>query len=144
MRTPPRPAIAAVLLTLCGAAHAAKIGDVRVEGLDEDMTTNVVVALSLEDARLSPTPQLIAALAVTSLIGTAFAFYVLNAVQAWTTPTRAAIIFAAEPVFAALTSWVVEGEVLKGPALLGAALILAGILIAEIAPSGHVPGEARP
>lgn len=51
MRLPPRPAIAAVLMTLCGAAHAAKIGDVRVEGLDEAMTTNVVVALSLEEAR---------------------------------------------------------------------------------------------
>ena len=102
------------------------------------------LTLTLEPLRLSPTPQLLAALAVTSLIGTAFAFFVLNAVQAWTTPTRAAIIFAAEPVFAALTSWVVEGEVLEGLALLGAALILTGILIAEVGPSRQVPGEARP
>jgi translocation and assembly module TamA len=46
-----RLAIAAALLTFCGAAHAAKIADVRIEGLDEAMTTNVRTALSLEDAR---------------------------------------------------------------------------------------------
>ena len=46
-----RPAIAAVLLTLCGAAHAAQISDVRIDGLDEAMTANVRTALSLEDAK---------------------------------------------------------------------------------------------
>ena len=51
MHHAPRPAIAAVLLTFCGAAHAAKIADVRIDGLDETMTTNVRTALSLEDAK---------------------------------------------------------------------------------------------
>jgi len=74
---------------------------------------------------------------VTSLLGTALAFWILNMVQAWTTPTRAAIIFAAEPVFAALTSWLVEGEVLRGLALVGAGLILSGMLMAEIGPFGR-------
>ena len=45
-----RPAIAAVLLTFCGVAHAAKIADVRIDGLDDAMTANVRAALSLEDA----------------------------------------------------------------------------------------------
>lgn len=51
MHHAPRPAIAAVLLTFCGVAHAAKIADVRIDGLDETMTANVRAALSLEDAK---------------------------------------------------------------------------------------------
>lgn len=145
-----------VLTLLCAVAfsghllavdHYTRLFDKRAVAFLQVAVVALVGAplmLSLEQVRLSPTPQLLAALAVTSLIGTAFAFFVLNAVQAWTTPTRAAIIFAAEPVFAALTSWVVEGEVLEGAALLGAALILTGILIAEVGPSRQVPGEARP
>lgn len=46
-----RPAIAAVLLTFCGTAQAAQIVDVRIDGLDEAMTTNVRASLSLEDAK---------------------------------------------------------------------------------------------
>jgi drug/metabolite transporter (DMT)-like permease len=90
--------------------------------------------LVVEPMRFVPTSGLLVTLAVTSLLGTSLAFWVLNMVQAWTTPTRAAIIFAAEPVFAALTSWAVQGEVFRGVALAGAALILAGMLTAEIGP----------
>ena len=46
-----RPAIAAVLLMLCGTVHAAQIVEVRIDGLDEAMTDNVRIALSLEDAK---------------------------------------------------------------------------------------------
>jgi len=100
-------------------------------------------ALLLEPMRFVATPRLFIALGVMSLVATALAFYVLNLVQSWTSPTRAAIIFAAEPVFAVLTSLVVEGEVLRGAALLGAALILAGMLISEIAPAARRrPGPA--
>jgi drug/metabolite transporter (DMT)-like permease len=94
-------------------------------------------ALLAESIRFNPTTGLFLALAVTSLVGTALAFLILNTVQSWTTPTRAAILFSAEPVFAAVTSWVVEGEVLAGAALLGAALILAGMLTAEVGPFGR-------
>lgn len=97
----------------------------------------VAPTLYLERIRFVPTPALFASLAITSILATAVAFFVLNLVQAWTTPTRAAIIFAAEPVFAALTSWLVEGEVLTGTALLGALLILAGVLTAELFPAGR-------
>ncbi len=91
-------------------------------------------AFLLEEPRFTPTPGLILALVVTSLLATAVALYVQNVVQARTSPTRAAIIFSAEPIFAAITSWAVEGEVLEGLALLGALLILAGVLAAELAP----------
>lgn len=101
-------------------------------------------AVALEPIRFDPTMRLIGALAVTAILGTALAFWLLNAVQSWTTPTRAAIIFAAEPVFAAVTSWVVEGESLAGPALLGAAMILAGMLTAELAPIRRPDAAAAP
>jgi drug/metabolite transporter (DMT)-like permease len=91
-------------------------------------------AALIEETRFAATPRLLAALAITSLLATAAAFYILNAVQSWTTPTRAAIIFAAEPVFAALTSWVVEGESLTAGAIAGAGLIVAGMLAAELTP----------
>jgi drug/metabolite transporter (DMT)-like permease len=90
-----------------------------------------------EQLRFVPTPGLFGALAVTSILATAVAFFVLNIVQSWTTPTRAAVIFAAEPVFAAVTSWLVEGEVLTGGALFGALLILAGVLTTELGPPGR-------
>ena len=76
----------------------------------------------------------ILALAVTSLLATALAFYVQTWGQKYTTPVRAALIFSLEPVFAWLTSYVFEGEVLTRQALVGAACILAGILVVELKP----------
>ena len=76
----------------------------------------------------------ILALAVTSLLATALAFYVQTWGQKYTTPLRAALIFSLEPVFAWLTSYVIEGEVLTRQALTGAACILAGILVVELKP----------
>jgi drug/metabolite transporter (DMT)-like permease len=100
-------------------------------------------AMFTETARLDVTPRLLMALGVTSLLATAAAFWILNRVQSWTSPTRAAIIFAAEPVFAALTSWVAEGEALTAGALAGAALIVAGMLAAELSPLRRLrPDEA--
>ena len=43
-------AAALVLLSMAGAAHAARVETVEIRGLDEAMTTNVRVALSLVDA----------------------------------------------------------------------------------------------
>jgi drug/metabolite transporter (DMT)-like permease len=55
-----------------------------------------------------------------------------NRFQRDTTPTRAALIFAAEPVFAALIAWVAFGHTLGFLGIVGAGLILAGILAAEL------------
>lgn len=46
------------------------------------------------------TPAAVAALAVTSLLATALAFAVQSWAQQFTTPTRSALIFSLEPVFA--------------------------------------------
>src|SRR3984885_8873469 len=74
------------------------------------------------------------ALAVTSLLAPAFAFTIQTWAQGWPSPTRSALIFAAEPVFAWITSYLLLGEVLSRRAVLGAALILGGILMVELKP----------
>ena len=74
------------------------------------------------------------ALAVTSILATALAFFVQTWAQRWISPTRTALISSMEPVFAWATSYVLIGEVLSGRATLGAGLILAGILLVELKP----------
>lgn len=77
-----------------------------------------------------------AALAVTSLFATALAFLLMTWAQQYTSPTRAAVILALEPVFAWMASFMWAGERLSTRAASGAALILAGILLAELKPLG--------
>jgi drug/metabolite transporter (DMT)-like permease len=88
----------------------------------------------LEDPFVRWSPGVIAALAVTSLLATALGFYVQTWGQKYTTATRAALIFSLEPVFAWLTSYIFENEILTGQAVAGAACILAGILVVELKP----------
>ncbi len=72
------------------------------------------------------------ALAITSLFATAVAFAVQSWAQRYSSPTRTALIFSLEPVFAWVTSYLVAGEVLSRRGTIGAALILAGILLVEL------------
>jgi len=88
----------------------------------------------IEPARIVWTANVWVALAVTSLLATALAFTVQTWAQRWSSPTRTALIFATEPVFAWVTSYLLAGEVLSRRALLGAALILGGILMVELKP----------
>lgn len=84
-----------------------------------------------------------AALVVTGLLATALAFSVQAWAQQRTTPTHTALIFALEPVFAWLTSFLLLGERLSPRQAMGATLILAGILQVELKPVGrrmHPPG----
>jgi drug/metabolite transporter (DMT)-like permease len=74
------------------------------------------------------------ALAVTSVLGTAAAFWIQTWAQKYTTATRAALVFSLEPVFAWMTSFLVAGERLTGQAIAGAVCILAGILLVELKP----------
>ena len=69
---------------------------------------------------------------VTAVLATGFAFTVQNWAQQYTPPAHTAVIFALEPVFAALSSWAVVGERLGGKVLLGSGLILCGMIVSEI------------
>jgi len=71
-------------------------------------------------------------LIVTALICTTLAFAIQNKMQQFTSPSHTAIIFSAEPVFAAIFAYLLAGELLSTRGYLGAACVLAGILIAEL------------
>lgn len=71
------------------------------------------------------------ALLVTSVFATAIAFLGQTYLQAYISPTRVALIFAMEPVFAALTSYFWIGEKLSVSSIFGCILILLGMVIAE-------------
>lgn len=77
-------------------------------------------------------PMVLLALIITSVFATALAFLAQTHYQQHTTPTRVALIFAMEPIFAALIGVTYGGEVLTGMMLVGCGLILIGMLSAEL------------
>jgi len=79
-------------------------------------------------------PDVLWALLISIGPTSAFAFWIQTACQKYTTPSRVAIIYAMEPVFAALTGLAFGGETLGTSALLGCLCILAGMLLAELSP----------
>ncbi|MGE7759530.1 DMT family transporter [Peribacillus sp. NPDC097895] len=72
------------------------------------------------------------ALLVTAALATAFAFFAQTFFQAYTTPTRVALIFSMEPVFAALSSYILIGEKLTTASIIGCAFIFLGMILAEL------------
>jgi drug/metabolite transporter (DMT)-like permease len=99
------------------------------------LTVGTVAALAMPfdpSFRLRFTSGMLLALGVTALLATALAFSVQNWAQQYTPPAHTALIFALEPVFAALTSRVLLGEHLGGKVLLGCGLILGGMVISEM------------
>ncbi len=71
------------------------------------------------------------ALVITVIFATVFAFLVQTSMQRFTSPTRTALIFCLEPVFAALYAWFAAGERLGVPGFIGALMILAGMILSE-------------
>lgn len=76
--------------------------------------------------------DVIIALLVTSIFATALAFFAQTAFQKYTTATHVALIFALEPVFAALTAYFWGGERLTSGAILGCVFIFIGMILAEL------------
>jgi drug/metabolite transporter (DMT)-like permease len=86
----------------------------------------------LPDQTLHLTGRVVVAILVTAVLATGVAFSVQNWAQQYTPAAHTALIFALEPVFAALSSWLVMGEHFGGRVLLGSGLILAGMVVSEI------------
>ncbi|NMA96326.1 MAG: DMT family transporter [Clostridiales bacterium] len=80
------------------------------------------------------THEVIFALFITGLFATALAILIQNKAQRLTSPTHAALIFSAEPVFAALTSFILLGERMSFKNLVGGVLILMAVIISEVDP----------
>ncbi|WP_299093189.1 DMT family transporter [uncultured Metabacillus sp.] len=76
--------------------------------------------------------EVISALLITSIFATALAFLIQTKFQQFTTAARVALIFAMEPVFAALTAFIVLNERLNGAALIGCLLIFIAMILTEM------------
>ncbi|MCL4523903.1 MAG: DMT family transporter [Acidobacteria bacterium] len=99
-------------------------------------------ALGWETLRLDWTAGLVWRVLVTAVGCTALGFSVQVWAQRHTTPMHIAILFTLEPVFAALTSFLVLHERLGPRALTGGALILVGILLAELLGPAQAAAES--
>ncbi|MDP4105056.1 MAG: DMT family transporter, partial [Bacillota bacterium] len=72
------------------------------------------------------------ALFITSVFATALAFLAQTNFQKFTTTTRVALIFAMEPVFAAITGFIWANDRLTLTAIFGCILIFLGMIFAEM------------
>ncbi len=122
------------ILLLGRFASSANLGVLIVTQIATGMGVGAATFWWAEPVHLNWTPSVWVALLVTSLFATALAFSVQTWAQRFSSPTRTALIFSMEPVFAWATSYVLAGELLSRRGTVGAALILAGILLVELKP----------
>lgn len=80
------------------------------------------------------TSSLIFAFVITSVFATAYAFWAMTTFQNRTTPTRAALIYTLEPVFAAIFSVWLAGDRLTAIGWMGGGMIVVGMIVAEVWP----------
>jgi len=122
------------ILVLGKFAPGSNVGVLTVTQIATGSILGAATCWWVEPARVRWTPIVWIALGVTSLLATALAFYLQTWAQQYISPTRTALIFSTEPLFAWLASFLWTGEVLSGRGVAGAALILAGILLVELKP----------
>jgi len=122
------------ILLLSRFAGSANLGVLIVTQIATGMGVGAGTFWWAEPVRVEWTANVWLALVVTSLLATALAFSVQTWAQRWSSPTRTALIFSMEPLFAWATSYLVAGEVLSRRGTLGAVLILSGILLVELKP----------
>jgi drug/metabolite transporter (DMT)-like permease len=79
--------------------------------------------------------QFLLSLFYLSIFATIIAIWVQNQFQADTTPTRAAVIFAMEPVVAGLFAYVIRGENIGVAGVIGGVVMIAGLLLSELSDS---------
>ena len=137
-----------LLVVLCSifiALHILGL-DVFTKGYDGKALTFVQIATAaiiylLGSLIFEPTslPQvwtgsLIFAFVITAVFATVYAFWAMTTFQSLTTPTRAALIYTLEPVFAAIFSIWLAGDRLTAIGWAGGALIVIGMIFAEAWP----------
>jgi drug/metabolite transporter (DMT)-like permease len=99
---------------------------------------SIVSAFLFEDWKQAFQPNIlfktdvIIALLITSIFATALAFFAQTTFQKYTSATRVALIFALEPVFAAITAYYWGGERLTSSAIFGCILIFTGMILSEL------------
>lgn len=92
----------------------------------------LILALFLETPVLPSKPSIWASMLFLAIFCTGVAFIVQVVAQQYTSATHVGVIFALEPVFAAVAAYFFAGERLMPRAYIGALLMLAGIFILEV------------
>jgi len=123
-------ALHVVLVNRWGPQHEASA--LLVTQLAVTAAVCLGAAALFEAPRISMTPRLALALAVTGILATTGTTWLQLRYQPRVEPTRAALIYATEPVFAAAFSLWIFGEALPALGWLGGALIVAGTLVSEV------------
>ena len=101
-------------------------------------------AIHWQPVRFAWSWPLLLGILVCAVFATAVAFTVQLWAQQYTSPGHAAILFALEPVFAVVTSYLVLHERLTVRAWKGAWLVVAGILLAELLAEPAAPEAPEP
>lgn len=142
-----------ILTLFCAVSFALQVvlvGRWAVRGGEIQLTWLQILVVAFLGALLIPaetphlefSPTLLWALAVTALFATAFGLWAQLRYQPRISATAAAIIYAFEPVFAGVASWILLGIVPAGATLIGAAFIVAGMVLSSTSLSeaqAHVP-----
>lgn len=124
MYAPRYPALPLAALQLAFVGLLSTLASLIVDG----------TAPLAHSAELVMQPDVLWALLISIGPTSAFAFWIQTACQKYTTPSRVAVIYAMEPVFAVFTGLVFGGETLGLSAGLGCLCILAAMLLAELSP----------
>lgn len=148
------------LVFLCAIAFALHIVGISRYGSEHDTVALAVIQIGtaallswvmhlIERGTLAPgvarvdwltgPGQVVLAVLICGVLATAAAFLLMNVLQPYTTPTHAALIYSAEPVWGAIFAYFIAGETLTGRGYFGAALILAGMILVEL-PIGRRSG----
>src|SRR5439155_39439 len=98
-----------------------------------------LAAVLLERPQIRWTWGFVGALAYTVAFASTLCFILQMRAQRHMSSARAALIFCFEPLFAALTAWLVLGERLAVTQWLGGALIVLGMIAADLPASRAVP-----
>lgn len=133
-----------LLTLLCAAVFGLYIvfldlytreGDVKQIAFLQFAITGVGAALGalvFEEMNFRQSGELVWGIAYLSLLATLYTLTVQTKYQKETTPTRAAIIFSVEPVFAAVIAYLVLGETIGLPGVMGGGIIVLGLLVSEL------------
>ncbi len=91
----------------------------------------LLAAVSLEEVRVTLSTGTITGFMYLVIFATVITMWVQNRFQGDTTPARAAVIFAMEPVVAAILGYLIRDEVIGTIGIVGGAIIVGGLLLSE-------------
>ena len=92
----------------------------------------VVTTIAFENYFFNPTSSVLVTMLYLTIFATVLTTFVQTKFQKDTTPTRAAIIFTIEPVWACIYAYFILGETMGPLGIVGGGLIVAGVLLSEL------------